>query len=247
MTKPAIGGGAKKLLYTLDTMQRMGVGKAAKALTAKNTCKACAYGMGGQRGGMTNELGEFPSVCNKSVQAQSTDIQPAIPHEVFDASASPTCASSPAARWNISAGSTRRSARRRAPTATSRSAGTAPWTSPPQRFAAANPTGPSSIPPAARPTRPASCSSSSPAPAAPTTSTTAPTIATRRPARALADHHRQGHLEVELEDLTGCRPDLRHRRQSGVEPSALHPHAEGLPRPRRRRHRHQPGEGSRGW
>ncbi|MEM6535008.1 MAG: FdhF/YdeP family oxidoreductase, partial [Pseudomonadota bacterium] len=45
--------------------------------------KACALGMGGQQGGMTNELGEFPSVCNKSVQAQSTDIQPAIPEEIF--------------------------------------------------------------------------------------------------------------------------------------------------------------------
>ena len=32
---------------------------------------------------MTNELGEFPSVCNKSVQAQSTDIQQPIPEEVF--------------------------------------------------------------------------------------------------------------------------------------------------------------------
>ncbi|HWA18061.1 MAG TPA: FdhF/YdeP family oxidoreductase [Devosia sp.] len=79
-----VGGGAKKLLYTAETIFRIGVGKSAKALTAKNTCKACAYGMGGQRGGMTNELGEFPSVCNKSVQAQSTDIQPGIPHEVFD-------------------------------------------------------------------------------------------------------------------------------------------------------------------
>ena len=79
-----VGGGPKKVLYTLQTVARMGVGKAAKALTAKNTCKACAYGMGGQAGGMTNELGEFPSVCNKSVQAQSTDIQPAIPHIVFE-------------------------------------------------------------------------------------------------------------------------------------------------------------------
>jgi len=82
-TKQIVGGGPKKVLYTLQTVARMGVGKAAKALTAKNTCKACAYGMGGQNGGMTNELGEFPSVCNKSVQAQSTDIQPAIPREVF--------------------------------------------------------------------------------------------------------------------------------------------------------------------
>lgn len=81
--KPVVGGGAKKLLYTVDTIRQIGVGKAAKALTAKNTCKACAYGMGGQKGGMTNELGEFPSVCNKSVQAQSTDIQPAIPAEAF--------------------------------------------------------------------------------------------------------------------------------------------------------------------
>src|ERR1044071_9014886 len=79
-----VGGGTKKLLYAAETIVRMGVGRAAKAPTARNTCKACAYGMGGQLGGMTNELGEFPSVCNKSVQAQSTDIQPAIPHEIFE-------------------------------------------------------------------------------------------------------------------------------------------------------------------
>ncbi|WP_240549478.1 FdhF/YdeP family oxidoreductase [Devosia salina] len=83
-TSHIVGGGPKKVLYTLATIGQMGVGKAAKALTAKNTCKACAYGMGGQKGGMTNELGEFPSVCNKSVQAQSTDIQPAIPGAIFD-------------------------------------------------------------------------------------------------------------------------------------------------------------------
>ncbi|ODT64771.1 MAG: histidine kinase [Pelagibacterium sp. SCN 63-23] len=83
-TSQIVGGGPKKVLYTLATIGRMGVGKAAKALTAKNTCKACAYGMGGQRGGMTNELDEFPSVCNKSVQAQSTDIQPPIPEAIFE-------------------------------------------------------------------------------------------------------------------------------------------------------------------
>ena len=79
-----IGGGAKKVLYTLKTVSRIGVLNAAKALNSKNACKACAYGMGGQNGGMTNELGEFPSVCNKSVQAQSTDIQPIIPKEIFE-------------------------------------------------------------------------------------------------------------------------------------------------------------------
>lgn len=78
-----VGGGPKKVLYTLKTLARIGLRDSAKALRANNACKACGLGMGGQRGGMTNELGEFPSVCNKSVQAQSTDIQPPIPSELF--------------------------------------------------------------------------------------------------------------------------------------------------------------------
>lgn len=76
-------GGLKKVLYTVAKIRQMGVGPAAKALRSNNTCKACGLGMGGQKGGMTNELDEFPSVCNKSVQAQSTDAQPAIPLEAF--------------------------------------------------------------------------------------------------------------------------------------------------------------------
>ncbi|HWV16305.1 MAG TPA: FdhF/YdeP family oxidoreductase [Cellvibrio sp.] len=79
-----VGGGPKKILYTLKTVARIGLLNSAKALNSHNTCKACGLGMGGQRGGMTNELDEFPSVCNKSIQAQSTDIQPAIPREIFD-------------------------------------------------------------------------------------------------------------------------------------------------------------------
>ncbi len=83
-TKPlVVGGGVKKVLYTLSTVRKMGVKKAAKALNSHNTYKACALGMGGQLGGMTNESGEFPSVCNKSVQAQSSDVQAAIPVEIF--------------------------------------------------------------------------------------------------------------------------------------------------------------------
>ncbi len=81
--KPVVGGGVKKVLYTVETVRRMGLARAAKALSANNACKACGLGMGGQLGGMTNELGDFPAVCNKSVQAQSTDIQPAIPLEAF--------------------------------------------------------------------------------------------------------------------------------------------------------------------
>lgn len=79
-----VGGGPKKVLYTLNTVRRIGLKNSAKALNAKNTCKACGLGMGGQLGGMTNELDEFPSVCNKSIQAQSTDIQSPIPNEIFE-------------------------------------------------------------------------------------------------------------------------------------------------------------------
>ncbi|TVP53789.1 MAG: histidine kinase [Halomonadaceae bacterium] len=78
-----IGGGGKKVLYTLSTVRRIGLLNSAKALKARNACKACGLGMGGQLGGMTNEKGEYPSVCNKSIQAQSTDIQPPIPREIF--------------------------------------------------------------------------------------------------------------------------------------------------------------------
>ncbi len=79
-----VGGGPKKVLYTLQTLARIGLKDSAKALKANNTCKACGLGMGGQKGGMTNELNEFPSVCNKSIQAQSTDIQPPIPSALFE-------------------------------------------------------------------------------------------------------------------------------------------------------------------
>ena len=79
-----VGGGPKKVLYTLRTVARIGLLNSAKALHSHNTCKACGLGMGGQRGGMTNEMDEFPSVCNKSIQAQSTDIQAPIPVEIFE-------------------------------------------------------------------------------------------------------------------------------------------------------------------
>ncbi|MEM7099627.1 MAG: FdhF/YdeP family oxidoreductase [Pseudomonadota bacterium] len=81
--QPTHGGGFKKVLYTWRLASSSGVRPTTKALTANNTCKACGLGMGGQAGGMTNELGEFPAVCNKSVQAQSSDLQPPIPTEIF--------------------------------------------------------------------------------------------------------------------------------------------------------------------
>ncbi len=55
-----------------------------RALRSKNTCKTCALGMGGQAGGMRNELGRFPEVCKKSVQAMAADMQGQIPLGFFD-------------------------------------------------------------------------------------------------------------------------------------------------------------------
>ncbi|GKT11328.1 MAG: hypothetical protein ISEC1_P0291 [Thiomicrorhabdus sp.] len=87
-TSKTVGGGPKKVLYTLNTVHRIGLKSSAKALRANNACKACGLGMGGQLGGMVNELNEHPAVCNKSIQAQSTDIQPPIPSEIFQHSLS---------------------------------------------------------------------------------------------------------------------------------------------------------------
>lgn len=55
-----------------------------RALTARNACKTCALGMGGQHGGMVNEAGKFPEVCKKSVQAMAADMRGGIRDGYFD-------------------------------------------------------------------------------------------------------------------------------------------------------------------
>ncbi len=73
------GGGWPAILYTLKKSRQVGgIWKMYRALRSKNACKTCALGMGGQRGGMVNELGHFPEVCKKSLQAMAGDMQGAI-------------------------------------------------------------------------------------------------------------------------------------------------------------------------
>nr|WP_286177997.1 FdhF/YdeP family oxidoreductase [Rhodopirellula sp. JC639] len=55
-----------------------GVWKLFKAMRTRNSCKTCAVGMGGQKGGMVNELGHSFEVCKKSMQAMVADMQPGI-------------------------------------------------------------------------------------------------------------------------------------------------------------------------
>ena len=84
MSIPSHGGGFHAIAYTFrKARQAGGIIKMYRALRAKNACKTCALGMGGQKGGMVNELGHFPEFCKKSVQALAADLQPAIPVDQF--------------------------------------------------------------------------------------------------------------------------------------------------------------------
>lgn len=52
-------------------------------MRSRNACKTCAVGMGGQKGGMVNEVGSFPELCKKSLQAMAADMQPGIPGDFW--------------------------------------------------------------------------------------------------------------------------------------------------------------------
>jgi len=85
MRKVKSGGGWQAIRYVFQKGREAGgIWKLYKAMRAKNACKTCALGMGGQRGGMVNEAGRFPEVCKKSVQAMAADMQPAIASEFFE-------------------------------------------------------------------------------------------------------------------------------------------------------------------
>ncbi len=78
------GGGFAALTYTWRKGRDAGgIHRLYRRLRAKNACKTCAYGMGGQRGGMVNEQGSFPEVCKKSIQAQVGDMQRPIPESFW--------------------------------------------------------------------------------------------------------------------------------------------------------------------
>jgi molybdopterin-dependent oxidoreductase alpha subunit len=84
MKRMSAGGGWAALRYSLDkAADAGGLWRLYRRLSRKNACKTCAFGMGGQKGGMTNESGAWPEVCKKSIQAQAADMQPPIPLELF--------------------------------------------------------------------------------------------------------------------------------------------------------------------
>src|SRR5436190_13772176 len=78
------GGGWAAIWYTLRMANRVGWRRLWQAMRAKNACKTCALGMGGQAGGMRNELGHWPEVCKKSLQAVVADMQAGVSPEFFE-------------------------------------------------------------------------------------------------------------------------------------------------------------------
>jgi molybdopterin-dependent oxidoreductase alpha subunit len=83
MHKTKSGGGWAAIQYALRMANRVGWWQLWKALRSKNACKTCALGMGGQAGGMRNELGHWPEVCKKSLQAIVADMQEGLRPEFF--------------------------------------------------------------------------------------------------------------------------------------------------------------------
>lgn len=79
-----IGGGLKAVRYVMSVASNVGARRLAEAVRSKNACKACAFGTGGQRGGLHNEHNTGIEICNKNIQAQSGDMRPAIPRAVFE-------------------------------------------------------------------------------------------------------------------------------------------------------------------
>lgn len=82
--KTRAGGGWPAVVYTLSKALEVGPWRLWRRMRSKNACKTCAVGMGGQLGGMVNEVGHFPEVCKKSLQAQVADMKGSIPLEFFD-------------------------------------------------------------------------------------------------------------------------------------------------------------------
>ncbi len=70
--------------YVLSCAQKVGARKLALAVKSNNTCKACAFGTGGQRGGLHNEFSKRIEICNKNIQAQLSDIRDPIPLQIFE-------------------------------------------------------------------------------------------------------------------------------------------------------------------
>ncbi|NET35863.1 MAG: FdhF/YdeP family oxidoreductase [Cyanothece sp. SIO1E1] len=80
----AMGGGLPVVQQWADyTLTPQGP-KVWEILLKKSACLSCAWGAGGQKGGFTNELGEPLQRCAKSVEAITSELQPAVKSHFFE-------------------------------------------------------------------------------------------------------------------------------------------------------------------
>jgi molybdopterin-dependent oxidoreductase alpha subunit len=83
MRRMKSGGGWAAVKYTLRMANKVTWPRLWRAMMTRNTCKTCAVGMGGQMGGMRNEMGHWPEVCKKSLQAMVADMQDGLRDDFF--------------------------------------------------------------------------------------------------------------------------------------------------------------------
>ncbi|VUD41948.1 putative oxidoreductase [Thalassocella blandensis] len=81
--KTITGGGFKAIRSVLRYSRQIGPVNLWRTLHSKNACKACAFGTGGQNGGLHNEARQGIEICNKNIQAHLSDIRAGIPNQVF--------------------------------------------------------------------------------------------------------------------------------------------------------------------
>ena len=78
-----IGGVWAAVKSVLRYSAQIGPVKLWQSVNSKNACKACAFGTGGQNGGLQNEARRGIEICNKNIQAHLSDIRAGIPNQLF--------------------------------------------------------------------------------------------------------------------------------------------------------------------
>ncbi len=78
-----VAGGFKAIRSVASYTRQIGLFNLYKTLTSKNACKACAFGTGGQNGGLFNEQKKGLEICNKNIQAHTSDAQKPISNTFY--------------------------------------------------------------------------------------------------------------------------------------------------------------------
>ena len=78
-----IGGGFKAINCVMSIARQVGARKLSASVCSNNAFKACAFGIGGQRGGLLSEHSNRDEICNRNIRAQLSDHRAPIPPQIF--------------------------------------------------------------------------------------------------------------------------------------------------------------------